>query len=210
MTIKNTGNVGLTNVVSVAGCATALLVGASSTCKTAVPASTQALFEAGGAAGWTTKVTVTTAQGAKDGASATTLPVYTPGVTLTIAADRTTMDASFTGNVRYTINVTNSAAAGSNTRWNTTAITATAGGVSLAVTCPQQGLALGASMVCPAVRALAANPDVMNGLQAPATHNVVAAGDASKTASATARVGILCRVSFGDVCARARVCVCVC
>ena len=84
MTIENTGNVGLTDVVSVAGCATELLVGASSTCKVALDAKTQAKFEAIGAAGLDTPVGVTTAQGAKDDASATTLAVYTPAVDIAI------------------------------------------------------------------------------------------------------------------------------
>lgn len=210
VTVKNTGNVQLSNLgyttntsgTSI-GCPAALAAGASAPCKyNATGALTQALFEAGPLSGWVSTVTVKDSlQNVTSAVSDTTVPIYTPKVTITIVADKAQLNPAVPTDVKYTVTITNPAppTGSSNTAWNSTSLVITSGGVTLAVTCPMLvppvggTLALGGTAVCtatkPAVLCNTAGP-----LVATATINVVAVRDPSKTASATASVSTPCVV----------------
>lgn len=89
MTLKNTGNKALSGITGPDGCATSLAFGKSTTCQVPVNATTQAEFEAIGAAGRPVTVSVTSDQGAKGANSDVATVVYKPGVAVTVVCPKT-------------------------------------------------------------------------------------------------------------------------
>ncbi|KAF8072524.1 hypothetical protein HT031_000184 [Scenedesmus sp. PABB004] len=86
---------------------------------------------------------------ANDTASITV--VLTPAVTVALSANRPNINALAPGSVTYTAVVSNSAAAGSNTRWSLTSTRLTVDGRSVAITCPPEtSVPLNGSMICTA------------------------------------------------------------